>query len=50
MSTPLLDLSVLTNTLIGLLQPLLSLVIIIQIFKLVIQMVTGLTAGLGGAL
>lgn len=48
MSTPLIDISALTNTLVGLLGPLISLVITIQIFKLVIQMITGLTAGLGG--
>jgi hypothetical protein len=42
MSTPFIDLSALTNTIVGLLGPLISLVITIQIFKLVIQLVSGL--------
>jgi hypothetical protein len=42
MATPLIDISTLTNTLVGLLGPLISLVITIQIFKLVIQLVSGL--------
>lgn len=46
MATPLIDISALTNTLVGLLGPLLSLVITIQIFRLVIQMITGLVGGL----
>jgi len=46
MTTPLIDISALTNTLVGLLGPLLSLVITIQIFRLVISMISGLVGGL----
>ena len=42
MATPFFDIGTLTNTLVGLLGPLISLVITIQIFKLVIQLVSGL--------
>jgi len=42
MATPFIDLTTLTNTLVGLLAPLISLVITIQIFKLVIHLVSGL--------
>lgn len=48
MSTPLIDITPILNTVIGLLGPLITLVITIQIFKLVIGMISGLTTGLGG--
>ena len=50
MATPLIDITPVLNTVIGLLGPLISLVVTIQIFKLVIGMIGGLTTGLvGGA-
>jgi hypothetical protein len=50
MATPLIDITPILNTVIGLLGPLISLVITIQILKLVLSMVTGLTTGLGGVI
>jgi len=50
MTTPLIDITPILNTVIGLLGPLISLVITIQILKLVLSMITGLTTGLGGVI
>jgi hypothetical protein len=50
MATPLIDITPILNTVIGLLGPLISLVITIQILKLVLSMVSGLTTSLGGGL
>lgn len=50
MATPIIDLTPVLNTIIGLLGPLISLVLTIQIFKLVLSLLTGVVGGLGGAL
>jgi uncharacterized membrane protein len=49
MSTPLIDLSPVLNTVIGLLGPLISLVLTIQIFRMVLNLLTGTIGTLGGA-
>jgi uncharacterized membrane protein len=49
MSTPLIDLSPVLNTIIGLLGPLISLVLTIQIFRMVLNLLTGTIGTLGGA-
>jgi hypothetical protein len=48
MSTPLIDITPILNSVVGLLGPLISLVVTIQIFKLVLGMISGLTTSLGG--
>jgi len=48
MTTPVIDISPIINSLVGLLGPLISLVLTIQIFRLVLNMITGLIGGLGG--
>jgi uncharacterized membrane protein len=50
MTTPLVDITPIINSLVGLLGPLISLVMTIQIFKLVLSMITGLVGGLGSTL
>jgi len=47
-TTPVIDISPIINSLVGLLGPLISLVLTIQIFRLVLNMITGLIGGLGG--
>jgi hypothetical protein len=49
MSTPLIDISPIMNTIVGLLGPLISLVLTIQIFRLVLDLLTRTIGGLGGA-
>ena len=49
MATPLIDITPILNTVIGLLGPMISLVIVMQILKMVLSMIGGLTASLGGA-
>jgi len=48
MATPVIDITPVLNTVVGLLGPLISLVVTIQIFKLVLSMIGGLTTSLGG--
>ena len=48
MATPLIDISPILNTIVGLLGPLISLVLTIQIFRLVLDLLTRTIGGLGG--
>jgi uncharacterized membrane protein len=48
LATPLIDLSPVLNTIIGLLGPLISLVLTIQIFRMVLNLLTGTIGTLGG--
>ena len=48
MATPLFDPSAILNTIIGLLGPLITLLIIIQVIKMIISMLGGLAPAVGG--
>jgi len=50
MATPLIDLSPVMNTIVGLLGPLISLVLTIQIFRMVLNLLTGTIGSLGGGM